>query len=100
MSPSTQARANRLNISIANHSVSVGKSDLGWSERVNLYGRQVMVLQRNSKHVLHSMAPKPNTKPWKLGNFYRLHTLVGTAALSVKAEVLVSRFLYWQIRNL
>jgi len=49
-------------------SVCLLQSDLGWSERVNWYGRQRMVFLRKTKTYATESVPGPHTGPLGTGN--------------------------------
>ena len=68
------------------------QSDLGWSERVNWYGRQRVVLLRKTKTHATESAPGPIPDCWDLVMCKDFLLYVGIAAVRVKSGTLVSRF--------
>ena len=71
--PTNPERANRLKICTIIRKDCRLQSDLGWSERVNVYGRQLMVLPRETKtYATQSGPPVPHSRLSVSGNLDRL----------------------------
>jgi hypothetical protein len=75
---------------------------MGWSERVNMCGRQIMVLPRKTKTYATHSGPGPHSGLPGPGILYRLPLnppFVGTPAGRVQTGALVSRFYYRHVQN-
>ena len=69
-----------------------------WSERVNFYSRQIMVLPRNTKTFATHSGPGPPSGPPSPGNLYRLpHPSVSPALVSNNINAAGQSRQFWSV---